>query len=137
METIILKRIVIFGVVGVALYLGYQRGVEDLAEDAQEAFEDGLESATGQKALEIADQAREQLKKDTLKRALDQFESMRGSSPEDLEELVKEGLLKKADLVDEWGRSLKVEVSSAGVVVRSAGRDGRFHTRDDWSLGES
>ena len=46
-------------------------------------------------------------------------------------------LLKKADLVDEWGRSLKVEVTAEGVVVRSAGRDGRFHTRDDWSLGES
>ena len=66
-----------------------------------------------------------------------QYENLRGKSPEDLEDLVKEGLLKKADLVDEWGRSLRVEVTTEGVVVRSAGRDGRFHTRDDWSLGDS
>lgn len=137
MEAIILKRMVIIGLVGAALYLAYQHGVEDLAENAQEAFEDGLESATGQKALRFADKAKEQLKKDTLKRAMRQYESMRGNSPEDLEDLVTEGLLKKADLLDEWGRSLRVEVTREGIVVRSAGRDGRFHTRDDWSFGDS
>ena len=137
METIIRKFIVIIVVVGTVVFLLRQYGVEDLAENAHEAIEEGLEHVTGDKAMEIADQAREQFKKDSLKRAMKQYENLRGQSPQDLEDLVKEGLLKKADLVDEWGRSLRVEVTTEGIVVRSAGRDGRFHTRDDWSLGES
>jgi hypothetical protein len=111
--------------------------MEDLAEDAHRAVSEGLEDVTGQTAKEISDKAMSSLRKDNLERAMNQYESLRGKKPEELEELVREGLVKKGDLVDEWGRSLKVEVTTQGIVVRSAGRDGRFHTRDDWTLGES
>ena len=40
----------------------------------------------------------------------------------------------KDALKDEWGRGLAIEADGDGVVLRSAGADGDFHTRDDWTL---
>ena len=133
----VLKRIILLALIGIAIYWARPRQVEELAEDAHHAVSESLEDVTGQTARDISDRALSQLRKDNLQRALDQYENLRGKKPEELEELVREGLVDKADLVDEWGRGLKVEVTTQGIVVRSAGRDGRFHTRDDWTLGES
>jgi hypothetical protein len=132
-----LKRIILLVFIGGAIYLARPKQVENLAEDAHRAVSESLEDVTGKTAKDISDHALSTLRKDNLQRALRQYENLRGKKPEELEELVREGLVDKADLVDEWGRSLKVEVTTQGIVVRSAGRDGRFHTGDDWTLGES
>ena len=131
------KGMVVLVLVGIGLYMARPKQMEDLGEDAHEAITESVEDFSGQTALDLKDKAAEQLKKQSLKKALREFEGLRGKKPKEIEELVQEGLLKQAEAVDEWGRSLKVEVTSRGVVFRSAGKDGRFHTRDDWTLGES
>ncbi|MFQ5600600.1 MAG: hypothetical protein ACE5G2_08600 [Candidatus Krumholzibacteriia bacterium] len=98
-------------------------------------FRSGIEVITGQTAVDLGQRAKKEIVQNNLARALDQYESLRGKGPDDLEELVREGLLQKADLVDEWGRSLQVEANRRGIVIRSAGPDGRLHTKDDWVLG--
>jgi hypothetical protein len=131
------KRILIVVLIGVGLYVARPKQMADLAEEAHEAITDSVEDFSGQTALDLKDRAAEQLKKQSLKKALKEFEGLRGKKPAEIEELIEEGLLKQSEAVDEWGRSLKVELTAEGVVFRSAGEDGRFHTRDDWTLGES
>lgn len=48
-----------------------------------------------------------------------------------IETLVEEGLLKKRDLKDRWGRDYRVRWSQVNCVLDSAGPDGRWNTRDD------
>ena len=95
----------------------------------------GVEAMTGKTAVDIGKSAAESLVRKRLELAIREYRSMHGNDPADLDDLVRDGLLQPGDLKDEWGRSLRVEPGSAGVSVRSAGADGRFHTSDDWTLG--
>ena len=94
----------------------------------------GVEAMTGKTAADFGREAAESLVKKRLARAIREYRLVHGTAPATLDDLVRDGLLQGADLVDEWGRPFQVQPGSGGFSVRSAGADGRFHTSDDWTL---
>ena len=106
----------------------YRHGVDSYRHEMQS----NVTSVTGRTVLALGQKTRRSLLRGNLTRALDEFEGLQGRKPADLQELVRGGFLEKADLVDEWGRRLTVELGQDGIVIRSPGPDGVLHTSDDW-----
>lgn len=94
----------------------------------------GVDALTGKTAVDIGQDLRRDILQGTLARAVEQYRATEGTEPADLAALVDAGLLQRADLRDEWGRSLAVERSAGRLVVRGLGPDGERATSDDWTL---
>jgi hypothetical protein len=71
---------------------------------------------------------------ETISRALERYHQAHGRYLEpnaDLQALVREGLVRKADLRDPWGHPYRVRFSQANAWLDSPGPDGRWDTVDD------
>ena len=119
----------------VALGLPHFAATRRLSESWRNIFHTGVETITGKSAVELGQFTKKKALENNFSRALATYERLKGKAPQALEDLVREGLLQKSDLVDEWGRSLQFEANHKGITLRSAGPDGHFNTGDDWTLG--
>jgi hypothetical protein len=89
-----------------------------------------------QRVAEMRGKWAERMMRDAEKinRALEQYNRRHGSYLEpnaDINVLAREGLLKRADLRDQWGHAYRVSFSGAFCWLTSAGPDGRWSTMDD------
>ncbi len=94
----------------------------------------GAETVTGKATVERGQMAAQILLRRRLELAVREYRALNGHAPASLDALVGAGLLQYGDLTDEWGRALAAESGERGMLVRSAGPDGHFHTDDDWTL---
>ena len=100
----------------------------------KDALWGGTQVITGKETLDRGRMTAQLLFRRRLERALREYQTLQGTRPKSLQDLVEAGVLQDDDLVDEWGRALTVEVWEQGFQVRSAGPDGRLRTEDDWTL---
>jgi hypothetical protein len=99
-----------------------------------DAVRSGVHDLTGKTAADLGRQTMSYASRARISRAVREYVAERGDVPGDLDALVERGLIHRDTAVDEWGRALGLESSEDGVLIRSAGPDGRFHTGDDWTV---
>ena len=121
--------------VGLAVFVFVERAPIGRALGRTRAsFRSTADHATGKTSVDLGQVAKRQVVQNTLKSAIGGYQGLHGEAPRSLDQLVDDGLLQRADLVDEWGRQLQVEPRPHGIAIRSAGADGRIGTQDDWVL---
>jgi hypothetical protein len=94
----------------------------------------GTRAMTGETAIDVGQDAKRSLVQSNLERAMREYRATVGQEPASLQSLVDAGLLQRGDIRDEWSRPLVTEIVGSRLEVRSAGRDGKSGTEDDWTL---
>jgi len=120
------------GLIAVALHQLDVLG--DGGGSAGDALRSGIEDLTGKTAADLGRETMTFASRARVARAVREYMTETGRLPRDLDELVERGLIQKDSAMDEWGRGLGIEADGDGIVIRSAGPDGDFHTGDDWTL---
>lgn len=130
-----MRRLVLFVLLAVAIVVCTQwPPARQLLRGWKDSLWGGAQVITGKETLDRGRMTAELLFRRRLERAVREYQTLQGTRPESLQDLVEAGVLQAGDLVDEWGRALAVERGERGFQVRSAGADGRFRTEDDWTL---
>jgi len=98
------------------------------------ALRSGIRSMTGKTAADLGRETMSHASRVRMSSAVRDYAAETGKLPRDLAALVDRGLVQEDATIDEWGRALVLEATEAGMRLRSAGPDARFHTDDDWTL---
>ncbi len=101
---------------------------ESLKKDVDEF----VDYATGKTPIDMYRRSKKQTIQISIQQAVNIFESQLGRTPQNLNELVDQGILAKEYTKDEWGRTLSSGQKNGRLYVRSLGRDGESGTADDW-----
>ena len=128
-----LLTIALVAVLAALLYA--ERGpIRKVLGRTQGAIQTTTNDFTGATSVAMGQQAKRQILQSALRSAIAAYRGLRGEDPRSLQDLVDEGFLQRAHLVDEWGRKLEIGYDERGLVVRGLGADGAKGTSDDWVL---
>lgn len=127
----LLRMLLVLG----ALALAFQfEPLRSMGRNGLEMLRGGVDDVTGRTALDIGQEMKRDMLRSRLRQAVVQYRAVTGEEPRQLEDLVAQDLLQRADLEDEWGRPLRFEMRAAHLVVRGLGADASANTDDDWIL---